>query len=335
MFCLVFACSQGGDAGDPDPGDRDYIPPEWTAPDLAYPREAYTPSEVCGYSQAPGQFAGSGSYNIAQNAQSLLGFPSGGGTVQPNAEGIVSLGMAGGYVCVKFDPPVENHPDNIGGYDFIVFGNAYWTGADSSGTWQEPGVIYVMKDENGDGTADDEWYLIPGSHLTSPDVGVTVEYSLTDETVPPPASYKDDWWPYGSSSPSIEYQNVFLLPEEAFAASPPSWGYADITPVLQCGDLSGAERNGDNDNLDGAEDYPGIDPVYFYTVPDSRLTEGVDPGSGGGDAVDIGWAVDPETFAAVQLDEISWIKIVSASTRTGALGDQSPEIDAVTRVRRE
>ena len=64
----------------------------------------------------------------------------------------VSLGGFGGYVVVGFDHSIVRS----GGYDFGVFSNAY----DGN---SEPGIVWVMKDENGDGLPNDTWYELQGS----------------------------------------------------------------------------------------------------------------------------------------------------------------------------
>ena len=333
---VLASCAQSAPAP-AQPGEPGYVPDNWAEPSLAYPKEAYTPAEVTAYAQAPGQFAGPGLYNMADNADKVLGFPDGGGSASPNNGGVVSLGMAGGYITVKFDPPVEDHPGNIGGYDFIVFGNAYWTGTELSETWMEPGTVWIMDDTNGNGEPDDVWYLIPGSHLDASDGAVSVAYHKTDPNLPPAPENKDGWWPSGAQTEEIDFDAVFLLDDSLYTGGGTALsciGYADVTPTLLCGDMTGALRAPGFDEIDNPEDYPEIDPVYFYTVPDDPLADGIDAGSGGGDAFDIAWAVNPDTFAPANLERAVWIRIVSGTLTTGALGDFSCEIDAVTRVRR-
>lgn len=57
-----------------------------------------------------------------------------------------------------FDHSVYNKPDvsSNGGYDFSIIGNPF----DGS---SEPGIVYVMQDENGDGLPNDTWYELRGS----------------------------------------------------------------------------------------------------------------------------------------------------------------------------
>ncbi len=64
---------------------------------------------------------------------------------------IVSLGGFGGYIIVGFG-------HSIG--DFIVKGNAF---INTGGASNEPGIVYVMQDTNGNGLPDDKWYELKGS----------------------------------------------------------------------------------------------------------------------------------------------------------------------------
>jgi len=310
------------------PGDPDYIPPDWSDPILYYDEAEYFPSAVTDFRQAPGQYANDETYQIEGNSELLLEKPVGAGTATAGNTSIVSPGMAGGYVVVKFEPPVADHPDNIGGYDFIVFGNSIWPGGSPDSAWQEPGTIWVMKDKNGNDSPDDTWYLIPGSHLPDTSVPETLNYVDTD--------YETSWWPAGETSP-MNFPDVFTLPDTLYNAAGTSetvWGYVDVTPTMILGDLSGADGSEGENSTEDAEDYPGINPVFFYTTPDTHGDRTIDAGSGGGDAIDIAWAVDPADFSLAGLDEISWIKIVSGTDTTGDVGEFSCELDGAARVRR-
>ncbi|RKW57221.1 MAG: hypothetical protein D8B57_00125, partial [Prevotella sp.] len=68
-------------------------------------------------------------------------------------KGLITLGAYGGYITFHFDHPVINAE---GAADFVVYGNAF----DGS---SEPGIVMVMKDENGNGKPDDTWYELSGS----------------------------------------------------------------------------------------------------------------------------------------------------------------------------
>lgn len=78
----------------------------------------------------------------------------------------VSLGGFGGFLTVGFDHSI----DNSGDYDLGVIGNAF----DGS---SEPGIVWVMQDENGNGLPDDTWYELAGSE--SNEAGTIRNYSVT------------------------------------------------------------------------------------------------------------------------------------------------------------
>ena len=64
----------------------------------------------------------------------------------------ISLGGFGGYVVVGFDHSI----DNDGDYNFAI--KNLINSNDS-----EPGIVWVMQDENGNGLPDDTWYELKGS----------------------------------------------------------------------------------------------------------------------------------------------------------------------------
>lgn len=101
------------------------------------------------------------------------------------------------------------------------------------------------------------------------------------------------------------------------------FGYAEFAPTLLLGDLD-ADNVVDDDKM-SVED--------FYTTPDDPLTVGMSPGSGGGDAFDIAWAVAPATGDAAQLDRFDFLRITTPIHYVVApIGEKSAEIDAVADV---
>jgi formylglycine-generating enzyme required for sulfatase activity len=70
-----------------------------------------------------------------------------------------SLGAVGGYAIFGFDHSVENS----GGYDLFIQGNAF-------NNWEEPGIVWVSQDENGNGKPDDTWYELAGSARNDPSI---------------------------------------------------------------------------------------------------------------------------------------------------------------------
>ena len=224
-----------------------------------------------------------------------LGAPIGGGTITANLSSLVSLGGFGGSITLAFDHPVQDDPDNPLGLDFIVFGNAFYLAGNPDRRWAEAALVEISFDANANGLADDAWYTIPGSALTPP------------ITLPLPPAF---------NGPVVE--NTSGTQAETH------WGYADLSPTLLLGDT----------NADNAIDDPSADPGAFYTVPDDPMTTGVDAGSGGGDAFDIAWAIDPVTGAPANLSAFHFIRITSAVDYSSTtFGENSAEIDAVADVR--
>lgn len=69
------------------------------------------------------------------------------------------IGAYGGYFIVGFDHSVKNEP---GKADLKIDGNTF-------AGWSEPGIVWVMQDENGNGLPDDTWYELAGSEAGKPE----------------------------------------------------------------------------------------------------------------------------------------------------------------------
>ncbi len=291
-------------------------------------------STVLDYTPAPGQFVNSATFNDPANA---LGAPSGGGTASPNNASVVSLGAFGGSITLGFDAPIADDPLNPYGLDLIVFGNALWTGGDPSRRFAEAGIVEVSRDVNGNGLADDPWYVIRGSSIdgTPEDVAFTQQWDNDPNTATPPGNLA--WYPDPTDFPDIPgaystigytlpapFQSVPLVnPGGSGEISEAYFGYADLSPTLVLGDL-------DADNL--VEDADVL-PEAFYTRPDNPFLVGVSIGSGGGDAIDIAWAVDPLLGTPARLRSIDFVRISTGpNALAGILGEMSTEVDAVASV---
>lgn len=109
-------------------------------------------NKVFEYTPAPGQFINelkTGGFDATHTTpEAAVAYAEG----RLNECNWISLGGFGGYMVVGFDHSI----DNSRSYDFGVIGNSY----DGS---SEPGVVWVMQDENGNGFPDDTWYELAGS----------------------------------------------------------------------------------------------------------------------------------------------------------------------------
>jgi hypothetical protein len=75
-----------------------------------------------------------------------------------------SLGSAGGYEVWAVEPQAS----------YSIYGNAF-------GVWNEPGVVWMQEDRNGNGLPDETWYELPGGEDVNPTQKnqITRRYALT------------------------------------------------------------------------------------------------------------------------------------------------------------
>ena len=262
--------------------------------------------ELVDYVPAPGQHI-----NIE-----LIGTPQAALQMTSEVGKLVSLGSFGGYVVLKFSKACENDPQNPYGIDFNLFGNAF---AGSS----EPGVVWVMNDENQNGLPDDTWYEIAGSNYfhskTQKNYAVTYFKTETRDVFWKDDSGKSGWLQANNFntqeyyplpgyfndylqdsvkftgtllSPAFDSSNTQDIKNEAFA-----FGYADNHPRKRGIDLS---------------------------IPDNPYTQEAE--GAGGDPIDISWAVD-SLGDYVELNSIHFVKIVSGIlSNVGRLGEISTDV---------
>lgn len=153
MSLFFVACNKDGDIIYDGNDEGDSQPETPSQPEPEQPEQPVKLGySVIEYLPAPGQFINetvSGFNDITsmdeacQQAENRL------------SEGLyVSLGSWGGYITVRFDEPVLNS----GGYDFAISSNSFDTS-------NEPGIVWVMQDSNGNRLADDTWYELKGSYF--------------------------------------------------------------------------------------------------------------------------------------------------------------------------
>ncbi len=279
-----------------------------------YVAEAQYISEVLEYTPAPGQFINESPWGTPQSAQSIVG----------GVSGSLSLGAFGGSVIFRFEEAVENHPDNPFGVDFTIFGNPMTD-------WSEPGVVFVMEDENGNGAADDTWYELAGSdyYFSSTKRNYSVTYTNPGNPVATDVPWEDISGNHGKiMANSIHLQPYYPL-QDSFPGVPADActltgtlleGAVDVNhpPLL----VSARRAFGYADNQ-----RRGSAP---YTLPDNPFTTEVE--NSGGDAFDINWAVNKEGDY-VELERIHFVKVQSGILHQGGyLGEVSTEITGAVDV---
>ncbi|RZK42294.1 MAG: cell surface protein [Pedobacter sp.] len=205
---------------------------------------------------APGQYINKAPGNM-ESARGILG-----------KRGMVSLGSWGGFIVLGFDHTVINQADKE---DIIIYNNAM-------SNFAEPGIVWVMQDENGNGQPDDTWYEVAGSEFKS--TGYVRNYEVTytkPDSVSRPIPWKDNKgntgvvqtntyhrqsyfpeWVTGNeytlkgsllTSLNIDMSNPSLITSKPFA-----WGYADNTNGGDRIDIANAvDKDGKKKTLKGID----------------------------------------------------------------------------------
>lgn len=158
--------------------------------------------KVFDYTPAPGQFinderAGGMPEHLASPKEAAEWAES-----RLSQQLFVSLGGFGGYIVLGFDHQVKN---SKGDYDFAVCGNAFLDSTGAGGS-SEPGIVYVMRDENGNGLPDDKWYELKGSEFS--ESSTIKDYSVT-YTRPSSSGSPVEWTDNLGNSGTIDYLGSF------------------------------------------------------------------------------------------------------------------------------
>ncbi len=160
-------------------------------------------NKVYEYTPAPGQFINelkTGGFDGTQTtpetaiayAEARMSEVDNNGNPYPNW---VSLGGFGGYIVVGFDHSI----DNSGGYDIGILGNSF------SGS-SEPGIVWIMQDENGNGLPDDTWYELAGSETGKPE---TIQNYAVTYYRPSEPKQPVKWTDNQGNSGEIDYLKQF------------------------------------------------------------------------------------------------------------------------------
>lgn len=147
-------------------------------------------NKVYEFLAAPGQFVNE-NYSASTMAEAVAYAES--RLITGNGELYLSLGGWGGSVVVGFDHSIIND----GGYNIQIRGNSF----DGS---SEPGIVWVMQDENGDGLPNDTWYELKGSDYSTE----TLDYAVTYYK-PSSAKQPVQWTDSKGVSGSIDYMGGY------------------------------------------------------------------------------------------------------------------------------
>lgn len=212
----------------------------------------------------------------------------------------VSLGGFGGYIIVGFDHSI----DNAEGFDFAIASNSF----DSS---SEPGVVWVMQDENGNGKPDDTWYELQGSE--SANASTIRDYAVTYYR-PAGAAMPVTWSDSEGNTGEIDYLKSFHSQDYYY----PAW-IAEDSYTLYGTRLEA--RNYDKSGNGSMWIQPAYDWGYADNFsPTDFLTDDKS------NRFNIDNAVDCEN-KAIALSHIDFVKVQCAiNAKSGWLGELSTEV---------
>lgn len=272
-------------------------------------------NKVYEYTPAPGQFINelkTGGFDGTQTTQEAaiayaeqrMSEVDNNGNPYPNW---VSLGGFGGYIVVGFDHSI----DNSGSYDIGIIGNSF------SGS-SEPGIVWVMQDENGNGLPDDTWYELAGSETGKPETiqNYAVTYYRPSEPMQPVK-----WTDNQGNSGEIDYLKQFHRQEYYY----PLWIEEDSYT------LTGTCLQAKNYDTSGNGSYwVNVEYEWGYAdnfSPIDRLSD-EDNASAGANAnhFRISDAIDADGKHK-ELEYIDFVKVqVGVNAKSGWLGEVSTEV---------
>lgn len=266
-----------------------------------------TQNRVYEWTPAPGQFIGAtdGGGGMTGN-ETTLEAANAWAETRLAAQRFVSLGGFGGYIVVGFDHSILK---SDAPYDFAIAGNAF----DSS---NEPGIVWVMQDIDGNGLPDDEWYELRGSETGK-------EETLSDYAVtyfrPAGKGMDVEWIDSEGCSGHIDYLGQ-LYRQDCYY---PAWIETD-SYTLRGTRLSSRNR------LDPTTGYWNNRP-YDWGYADNSGSDDLrkgdsHDGSGQSNGFRIAHAIYPDG-TPVELQYIDFIKVqVGVNAQSGALGELSTEV---------
>ena len=313
-------------------------------------------AELYAYLPAPAQFVNEGvttggwgdAYDSAGNLKST------------SSTGL-SLGFFGGYAVYKFKSPVYNTDEHPYGADFIVYGNAFWNNSEAGCIQVSPGP-----DDNGDWTwydiAGSMYYTksTPGATITytnpNPGEDATITTPATNLGTLAPVTYNLNGTTGTVTTNTFHKHSWFPLNVNYFVDS----GTRTEMAKADLEHMSFVSRTLDSNNITSTltftgtllNDYPGTGKTAeigfgycdvhanrslgsttaynpYQSFTDSSDYNTKTEGTGGGDPIDIAWAVNSDGTPA-NLESIKFVRIYTGMAQmNGIFGEISTEVCGV------
>lgn len=225
----------------------------------------------------------------------------------------VSLGGFGGYIIVGFDHSIKASTD---GYDFAIEGNAFLNASNGEGGSNEPGIVYVMQDVNGNGLPDDEWYELRGSETGK---STTLQDYAVTYFRPSAPRMNVQWTDNYGQSGTIDYLPAFHRQDYYY----PEWITEDSYTLRG----TRLEARTSQDPSSGFWDNWAFDWGYADNVGNDSLNSG---NSVSGEGQRVGFNISNAMYpdgSPVKLKHIDFIKVqTGVNSKSGWLGENSTEV---------
>lgn len=261
-------------------------------------------SAIMEYMPAPGQFIGDLKTGGFTGEELTMAAATAYAEERLREGNWVSLGAFGGYIVAAFDHSIENRD----GADLAITGNAF----DGS---SEPGIVWVMQDENGNGLADDTWYELRGSEWGKEET--ILDYAVTYYR-PSGTGMAVAWEDNIGNSGTVDYLKSFHTQDYYY----PTWVVEDSYT------LRGTRLEARNYDKSGNGSL-WVQPHYDWGYADNNSpTDCADAVN----SLDIANAVDC-MGESVDLNFVDFVKIQCAvQAKSGWLGELSTEVCGISEI---
>ena len=259
------------------------------------------------YTPAPGQFINetkTGGFTGEETTpEAAIAYA----TQRMKDDAFVSLGGFGGYMVIGFDHSI----DNTGNYDFGIKGNSFKGSS-------EPGIVWVMQDENGNSKPDDTWYELKGSETGKE---TTVRNYAVTYYRPSEPQQPVQWTDSEGNSGEVDYLKQFHTQDYYY----PAWITDDsYTLTGTCVQARNYDQSGNGTYWVQAEyDWGYADN---FSEIDRLSNDGNANAAANANFFKISNAID-DKGNPVDLKYIDFIKVQTAcNTKSGWLGENSTEV---------
>lgn len=280
------------------------------------------------------------------------------GAVKANSTTGVSLGFFGGYAVYKFSDYVWDLATNPYGADFIVYGNAFWNNSEAGciqvskdgTTWYDiAGSMYYTKSTKGatitytnPNPSEDKGITAAASNkgtLADVPYALTVNGTTTSGTVTKNTFHNHSWFPLNANYFVDSGTRKEMAKVDEFSFVSRTLNSDNITSTLTfkgtlLTDYPGTGKT-DQIGFGYCDVHPNrtlgstiaYNPYQTFTSSSDYNTK--TEGTGGGDPIDIAWAVDSKG-APANLSSVKYVRIYTGMAQmNGIFGEISTEVCGV------